>query len=85
VAAVTPTCGILPTMTERIVGFLDVLGFSDQVKSQTQAELAELYRRLIKGAYEHTTVIEVPDDWRKWQGGEAYFEKWRKPLAALSM
>jgi hypothetical protein len=65
-------------VTERIVGFLDVLGFSDQVKSQSQAELAELYRRLIKGAYEHSTVTVVPDDWRKWQGGEAYFEEWEE-------
>jgi hypothetical protein len=64
-------------MAERVVAFLDVLGFSEQVRSQTQEELVEIYAALISAAYENTTIVSVPDDWRKWDS-EPFYHPWEE-------
>jgi hypothetical protein len=38
-------------MTARVVAFLDVLGFSAQVRSQSHEELVETYKALVGAAY----------------------------------
>ena len=67
-------------MTERVVAFMDVLGFSDQVRSQSQEQLVETYRAVIGAAYENTTVTNVPDDHRKWDS-EAFYHPWEEHKA----
>jgi hypothetical protein len=65
-------------VSERTVAFLDVLGFSDQVRAQAQTDLTATYKRLMESTYVNTTVTAVPEDHRKWQGAEAYFEPWEE-------
>jgi hypothetical protein len=64
-------------VSERFVAFLDVLGFSAQVRAQTQAELTATYKRLLAATYVNTTLTVTPDDHRKWQA-EAHFEPWEE-------
>jgi hypothetical protein len=64
-------------MTERVVAFLDILGFSDQVKSQSQEQLVQHYSALISAAYENTTITSVPEDHRKWDN-EALYHPWEE-------
>jgi hypothetical protein len=64
-------------MTERVVAFLDVLGFSNQVRSQPQEQLVETYRALISAAYENTTITSVPEDQRKLDN-EAFYHPWEE-------
>jgi hypothetical protein len=64
-------------MSERFVAFLDVLGFSNQVRAQSHAELTVAYKRLMASTYLNTTLTVTPDDHRKWQS-EAHFESWEE-------
>lgn len=74
-------------MTERVVAFLDVLGFSDQVKSQSQEELVETYKALIDTAYENTVITAVPEDHRKWDSDAFYYpsEVTKEPYVHMAM
>jgi hypothetical protein len=65
-------------MAERFLAFLDVLGFSDQVRAQSQDQLHAAYKRLLESTYVNTTLTQVPEDRRKWEGAEAYFEPWEE-------
>jgi hypothetical protein len=69
-----------PSMSERVVAFLDVLGFSQQVRNQTHGQLTEIYTALISAAYENTTITSVPEDWRKWDS-EPFYHPWEEKKA----
>lgn len=61
-------------MAQRIVAFLDVLGFKELVECIPHEELIKLYRELLAAGYAHTTVPSFPDDHRNWDEEPVYHD-----------
>jgi hypothetical protein len=59
-------------MSQRIVAFLDVLGFKALVETVSQKELLDIYGQLQAAASIHTTRTVFPDDHRRWDS-DAYY------------
>jgi hypothetical protein len=62
------------TVSRRIVGFLDVLGFKELVRAASQEELVALYRQLQEAARLQSTLPVFPDDPRRWDH-DAYYDR----------
>lgn len=61
-------------MADRVIAFLDVLGFSQLVENVEHQEMIELYRKLLRAGHDETMASNFPDDRRRFEQ-EPFFDE----------